>query len=186
MDREITTTERPATERPATEHPATEHQATERPVKSVSASRTEQVHILFPGLLNHQGHLYGGKLLEWIDEIAAIVAMRHCGGNVVTASIDHLDFKAGAKMGETIFIEAFLTYVGRTSMEVRIDSYVEKMEDGMRHLINRAYFVMVGVDQNGKPTPVPALKIETIGEQAEWEAGKKRQELRKRRVTEGF
>ena len=158
----------------------------ERPVKSVEDSRSEQVHILFPGLLNHQGRLYGGKLLEWIDEIAAIVAMRHCGGNVVTASIDHLDFKAGAKMGETVFIQAYLTYVGRTSMEVRIDSYVENMEDGMRHLINRAYFVMVAIDQDGKPVEVPALQINSIGQQAEWEAAKRRQEYRKQRMKEGF
>ena len=149
-------------------------------------SRTEQVHILFPQSLNHQGKLYGGRLLEWIDEIAAVVSMRHSGGNIVTASVDHLDFKAGAKLGDTVFMCAWLTYVGRTSMEVRIDSYVENMEDGIRRLINRAYLVTVAVDADGRPVQVPALKVETISEQAEWEAGKKRQELRKRRMKEGF
>ena len=89
-------------------------------------------------------------------------------------------------MGETVFIQAYLTYVGRTSMEVRIDSYVENMEDGMRHLINRAYLVMVAIDQDGKPVEVPALQINTIGQQAEWEAAKRRQEYRKQRSKEGF
>ena len=158
----------------------------ERPVRSVDYSRTEQVHILFSRDLNHQGKLYGGQLMAWIDEIAAVVAMRLCGGNIVTASVDHLDFKSGARLGETLYMQAFLTYVGRTSMEVRVDSYVENMEDGSRHLINRAYLVTVAIDQDGRPVPVPGLKLENIGQQAEWEAGKKRQALRKRRVTEGF
>lgn len=60
------------------------------------------------------------------------------------------------------------------------------MEDGMRHLINRAYFVMVAIDQDGKPVEVPALQINTIGQQAEWEAAKRRQEYRKQRSKEGF
>ena len=71
-------------------------------------------------------------------------------------------------------------------MEVRIDSYVEEMKDGKRHMINTAYFVMVAVDENGKPVPVPALKIRTLSEQADWEAAKRRQEYRKHRGKEGF
>ena len=72
----------------------------------------------------------------------------------MTASIDHMDFKAGAKLGDTVYINGHLTYVGNTSMEVRIDSYVEEMKDGSRHPINTAYFVMVGVDSDGKPVQV--------------------------------
>ena len=157
-----------------------------RKIRKVEDSEVEQMHILFPRDLNDQGRLYGGQLLEWLDEIAGIVAQRHCGGQVVTASIDHMDFKAGAKQGDMIYIHASLTYVGNTSMEVRIDSYVESLEDGIRRLINRAYFVMVAVDENGKPVPVPALEVEGIGRQAEWEAARRRRELRTQRIREGF
>jgi len=70
-------------------------------------------------------------------------------------------------------------------MEVRIDTYVESME-GMRKPINRAYFVMVALDEEEKPVKVPRLIVETEAQRAEWEGGKKRTELRKLRRREGF
>ena len=77
------------------------------------------------------------------------------------------------------------TYVGNTSMEVRVDTYVENM-DGMRRPINRAYFTMVALDGNDKPTRVPRLILESEEEKAEWEAAKKRREMRIKRKEEGF
>ena len=158
----------------------------ERSVKSAEDSRTERTHILFPRSLNNQGRLFGGELLGWIDEIAGVVAMRHCGRTAVTASIEHMDFKAGAGSGDLVYICGHLTYVGNSSMEVRIDSYVESIADGRRRLINTAFFVMVAVDEEGRPVQVPGLRVETINEQAEWEAGKKRQALRRERRREGY
>ena len=158
----------------------------ERQKKRVSDSCTEQVHVLFPRHLNHAGRLYGGQLLEWLDEIAGVVAARHSMSGTVTASIDRLDFRAGASLGDTVYIRGYLTYVGNTSMEVRMDSFVEDMRDGKRSLINTAFFVMVAVDENGKPTQVPELILETEMEKAQWEAGKRRQENRRMRKKEGF
>ena len=163
-----------------------DNQAGGRPSRTVEYSRTEQVHLLFPGVLNHRGRLYGGALLSWLDEVAGIVAMRHCGGDAVTACVDRMDFKAGAGLGDTICISGRITYVGSSSMEVRIDTYLEGKNDGMRRIINTAYFVMVGVDENGRPVQVPSLQVQTLGEQADWEAGQKRQKLRKMRSQEGF
>ena len=157
-----------------------------RQIKTVGESRTERSHLLAPANLNSQGRLFGGEILSWMDEIAGIVAMRHSGTLCVTASVDRMDFKAGAGNGDIIYIRAHLTYVGNTSMEVRIDSYVENISDGKRRLINTAFFVMVAIDEDGKPVQVPGLKVETINEQAEWEAGKKRHDLRKKRRVEGF
>ena len=156
------------------------------PDKRITDSLTEVTHILFPRSLNDMGRLYGGQLLEWLDELAGIVARRHCGGSVVTASIDRLDFKEGAKQGDMVYIRGYLTYVGKTSMEVRMDSYVENISDGSRRMINTAFFVMVAVDENGEPVEVPPLRIEGVSETAEWEAAKKRMELRKMRRKEGF
>ena len=155
-------------------------------IKKVADSRTEQVHLLFPGDLNSSGRLYGGRLLGWLDEIAGVVAQRHSGRNVVTASIDRLDFKAGAKCGDMVYICGYLTYVGHSSMEVRIDSYVENVEDATRRLINTAFFVMVAVDEEGNSVPVPQLQVKTLNEKAEWEAGRKRYDLRKIRRMEGY
>lgn len=157
----------------------------ERKMKRVEDSLTEQSHLIFYRELNSSGRLFGGQLLEWIDEIAGLVAKRHAEGNVVTAAIDNMHFKAGAVLGDTVFLRGRLTYVGRSSMEVRIDSYVEK-PDGTRRMINRAYFVMVATDKNGKPTQVPGLIVEGVAAQMEWDAAIKRQELRKMREREGY
>ena len=105
--------------------------------------------------------------------------------NVVTVAVDNMYFKAGAKVNDTIVLIGRLTYVGRSSMEVRIDTYAEAL-NGMRTMINRAYFVMVGTDQNQHPQEVPGLIVEGVTQQIEWEAGKKRAELRRMRKNEGF
>ena len=89
--------------------------------------------------------------MQWLDEAAGTVAMRHAHCNVITASVDNLRFIRGAYNGEIIVIIGKVTYVGRTSMEVRLDTYVEHLENGMRQPINRAYFTMVAMDENDQP-----------------------------------
>ena len=141
--------------------------------KKVSDSKTEQIQIIMPEHINGFNRLFGGRLMEWIDIVAAVVARRHSGCNVTTASIDNLQFKAAAYVNSTIFLVGQITYVGRTSMEVRVSTYVEKL-DGMRYMINRAYLVLVALDENDHPVQVPGLTLETEEEKLEWEAGKKR------------
>ena len=156
-----------------------------RPMKTVGESRTEQVQILLPEHINGYNRLFGGQLMQWIDVVAAVVARRHSNRNVTTASIDNLQFKAAAHVNDTVVLFGQITYVGRTSMEVRVQTYVEGM-DGIRRLINRAYFVMVALDENEKPTPVPGILPETLEEKLEYEAGIKRNALRKQRREEQF
>ncbi len=156
-----------------------------RQVKYVSASETESSHLLFPQDMNCYGRLFGGRLLQWMDEMAGLVAKRHSESVVVTAAIDNLQFLHGAGVNDTIFMHGYLTYVGRSSMEVRVDTYCEE-PNGKRTMINRAFFVMVAVDEEGNPRPVPGLIIEDINEKLRWESAKKRQELRKLRQAEGY
>lgn len=153
--------------------------------KKVADSRTEQIQILMPEHINGFNRLFGGRLMEWIDVVAAVVARRHSGCNVTTASIDNLQFKAAAYVNSTIFLTGQITYVGKTSMEVRVTTYVEKL-DGMRYMINRAYLVLVALDEYDHPVEVPGITPETDEEKLEWEAGKKRCELRKQRRLEAF
>lgn len=153
--------------------------------KRVSDSVVETVHIVRPNHLNGANRLFGGILMQWIDEVAGIVAKRHSKCNVITASVDNLRFMQGAYQNEMIVIIGRLTYVGTTSMEVRVDTYVENKE-GVRKAINRAYFVMVALDENDHPVPVPQLILETEAEKAEWESAKKRREIRDQRKIEGF
>jgi len=153
--------------------------------KKIMDSKVETVHIVRPNHLNGANRLFGGILMQWMDEVAGIVAKRHAMTNVITASIDNLRFIQGAYQNEMVVIIGKLTYVGTTSMEVRVDTYVENQE-GTRKSINRAYFVMVALDENDKPIPVPRLLLETEAERAEWEGAKKRRDMRNQRKVEGF
>lgn len=154
--------------------------------KTVEFSRTEQVHVVSPADLNGSGRLFGGTLLGWIDEVAGIVATRHCGtSTVTTAAIDNLQFKAGSHSGDLLLLRGYATYVGNTSMEVRIDTYLEG-KDGMRVPINRAYFVMVGMDDFDKPMKIPKLLVKSESEKAEWEGALLRKKLRLERRELGI
>ena len=133
-----------------------------------------------PGDINGDGRLFGGQLMQWIDIVAAVVARRHSGRDVTTACIDRLEFLHPALVNSTLTLIGRITYVGRTSMEVRVDSFVEALS-GERHLVNVAYLVMVALDGEERPTPVPPLLPVTEEEQREWEAGKERTRLRKER-----
>ncbi len=153
--------------------------------KKVCESLTEQIHIVIPSDINGFGRLFGGQLLKWIDEVAGATARRHCEHNVTTAAIDHLYFKAGAYINDIVVLIGKITFVGRTSMEVRVDTYREDMK-GMRHPINRAYFVMVAIGDDDRPIPAPPLILETETERIEFENAKKRRELHLLRRKEGF
>lgn len=153
--------------------------------RTIEESVVETVHVVRPNHLNGANRLFGGILMQWIDEVAGIVAKRHARTNVITASVDNLHFLKGAYQGQLIVIIGKLTYVGTTSMEVRVDTYVED-RDGSRKPINRAYFVMVALDENDKPVEVPRLLLQTEAEKAEWEGAEKRRVMRSMRKTEGF
>ena len=153
--------------------------------KHISDTMIEQVYQVRPEHLNGSGRLFGGRLMEWIDEVAGLVAMRHAQSNVITASVDNLKFIRGVYQGDLLVLIGKMTYVGNTSMEVRVDTYVETL-DGMRRPVNRAYLVQVAVDQKDKPVRVPGLIVETESEKAEWEAGIRRRAMRKQKKEEGF
>lgn len=148
-------------------------------LKRATDSQVEQVYIIRPSHLNGANRLYGGQLTYWIDEIAGVVAIRHSGNRVVTAAIDNLQFKEPVLQGQMVVMLGKVTYVGKTSMEVRVDSYVED-RSGSRKLINTAFLVMIAIGEDGKPAQVPGLQCETAQEQCEFEAGKRRRELRLR------
>ena len=153
--------------------------------KRVADSRAEQIQILMPEHINGYKRLFGGRLMEWIDIVAGVVARRHSGCNVTTAAIDNLQFEGAAHVNNTIVLQGRITHVGNTSMEVRVDTFVEHL-DGSRTKVNRAYLVMVALDENEKPTTVPGLVLETEEDHAEWEAGEIRDALRKCRRADKF
>lgn len=153
--------------------------------KTTAQSRTEQVQIIMPEHINGYGRLFGGKLVEWIDIVAVVVARRHSNREVTTVSIDNLQFKDAAYCNNTILLIGQITYVGNTSMEVRVDTFVEDL-NGKRSLLNCAHLVMVALDENEMPTTVPSILLENEEQKTEWAAGEKRHKLRKKRLIENY
>lgn len=113
--------------------------------------------------------LFGGQIMSWIDIVGAVAARRYAHHAVTTACIDHLDFIAPAYLNDTVVQEARVTWTGRTSMEVRIDTYVEGM-DGRRRAVNRAYAVYVALDEDDNPVAVKPFLPQTEDEKQEYRA----------------
>ena len=146
--------------------------------KWVKDSYAEQVHVLTLGTLNGYNRLFGGQLMAWIDEVAAVVARRHSSSNVTTASIDQLEFKKAAHANDTLVLKGKITYTGTTSMEINVKTYVEKL-NGETVLINNAYVIMVALDENENPRKIPGLILKTEEEINNWSEALKRRERRK-------
>lgn len=147
--------------------------------KTTKDSYTEQVHILTPKDMNGYNRLFGGKIMEWIDILATVVARRHSNKNVTTVCVDNLEFKASANLDDTIVLIGKMVYTGNTSMTVEVKSFVESLT-GERTLINSCYATMVAIDDNDKPIKVIPLKPETEDEKKVWEKIKKKNDLRKK------
>jgi len=138
--------------------------------------RTTQVQIVMASHVNGRNRLFGGQLMQWIDVVAAVEARRHARAEVITAAVDPLEFIAPVHLNDTVVIQAHVTWTGRTSLEVSVETFVEQI-DGSRQMVNRAYLVFVAVDQDGKPIPVPPYEPEEQ-EPDERESAARRRDLR--------
>ena len=145
--------------------------------KTVDESRVETVHLVRPTHLNGANRLFGGILMQWIDEVAGIVAKRRSMSNGTTASVDNLTFLQGAYQGDMVVIKGKITWVGSSSMEVCVDTYVEN-PSGERSRINNAHFMMVALDENDCPTKVPGLILQTDDEELAWAHAEERKRIR--------
>ena len=134
-----------------------------------------------PQHANLLGNVFGGVVLSMMDSCAAIAAFRHSRMNVVTASIDRVDFREPIHLGDLVVMKASVNFVGRTSMEVGVRVEAEQLLTGRRRHTNSCYLTYVAVDANGRPTEVPSLVPETPDEQRRYDAA---QERRRRRLEE--
>jgi acyl-CoA hydrolase len=114
-----------------------------------------------PNHANSLGSVHGGNVLKWMDEAGAMAAMRFAGNSCVTAHINRLDFRRPIHVGDTALIEAYAYRAGRTSVSVRLQAYREDLRTGERQPTTESYFVYVAVDEDGEPTSVPDLAVES-------------------------
>ncbi|MEW5774025.1 MAG: acyl-CoA thioesterase [Thermodesulfobacteriota bacterium] len=128
--------------------------------KRVSESTVVMAHQMLPQDANPMGNVHGGVIMKHIDTAGGVVAMRHCRGNAVTASIDRLDFLSPCYVGELLFVYASINYVGQTSLEVGVRVEAENITTGeVRHAAS-AYLTYVALDRAGRPARVPELILE--------------------------
>ena len=143
---------------------------------------TTGVQIVLPQHCNgyERPRLFGGQLMAWIDIIGAVAARRFARSAVTTVCVDNLTFIGPAHLNDTVVQDARVTWAGRTSLEVRVDSYVEQL-DGSRTLVNRAYAVFVALDDQDNPVPVPPFQPEDEEEKQAYAAALARRRIRLQR-----
>jgi acyl-CoA hydrolase len=137
---------------------------------TLAESHTEMTELLLPNDTNNLGRALGGVVLHWMDVCGAIAGMRFANRQVVTASMDHVDFKSPIDLGEVAVMEAYVYDTGTTSIEVKVDVHAENPRTDEKRETTASFFTFVALDDDGKPSPVPDLECPTEGERALREA----------------
>lgn len=135
--------------------------------------------VVYPNDANPMGMLQGGRLVQWMDTASAICAQTHAGRIAVTASIDKVEFKNPAKVGDIISINAKVTRAFEKSMEVHVRAWSRKVISGEVFAVSEAYFIFVALDDNANPAPVPKLRPESAEEKANYKNALHRRERKK-------
>lgn len=134
---------------------------------------------------NSLGNVHGGWILKLCDECGGIVASRHARRPAVTVHVDSVTFHKPVLVGQFVSVHGRVTWVGRTSIEVELRVEAEDLMSGEVTHTNSAHFVYVALDDERRPTPVPALTLETEAEQQRYAEGEARQARRLERAQRG-
>ncbi len=115
-------------------------------------------HVMMPYHANPAGNVNGGVIMQLIDDAAFVIASRYARSNVVTASIDRVDFHRPVHVGDLLTLKACINMTHRSSMEIGVRVEGEKMRTGeMRHIAS-AYLTFVALDHAGKPSLIPTYQ----------------------------
>ncbi len=157
--------------------------------KPVSASKIILTQVMLPEDSNSAGNVHGGTIMKLADNAAFVVASRHCRSNVVTASVDRIDFLAPVYIGDLIILKARLNWTGHSSMEIGIKIEAEDLFSGSTRHVATALLTFVSLDEKGRPKQVPPLILETEEDRRLFleasERAKMRKETRKKKTDNG-
>jgi len=152
--------------------------------KHIDDSRVTLSAVMGPQDTNGLGNVHGGVIMKMVDEAGGFAAMRHARRPSVTVVMDSMTFMKPIRVGMLVMCRAELTYVGNTSMEVRVEVITENPLAGTSEISNTAYLVFVALDDQGKPTRVPPLIYETAEQKQRAEQAKERQAYRKQQRSQ--
>ncbi|MCI0511837.1 acyl-CoA thioesterase [candidate division KSB1 bacterium] len=143
------------------------------------APPVEFIEMVLPQDTNTLGTLLGGRLIHWMDLVAALVAKNHCHLPVVTVGLDGVTFYAPARVGDYVRLKGNLTRVFRTSMEIEVACFLfQPIQQTPEQQICQGFFTFVGLAADGKATVLPAFTPDSPAQQQQWEAAAKRREAR--------
>jgi acyl-CoA hydrolase len=134
--------------------------------------------IMTPDKVNFHGNVHGGYILALLDRVSYACASRYAAKTIVTLSVDSVFFKEPIYVGDLVIFYARVNYVGNTSLEIGIRVVAENLLTRTVRHTNTCYFTMVAVDDEGKPTKVPALTVDTPDQQRRYEEAIQRRALR--------
>ena len=146
--------------------------------KKPSESAMTTARLMMPTDANALGNVFGGAIMRYMDEAAAIVAWRHAGTNAVTACIERMNFFAPVYVGNLLILKSSVNYVGTTSMEVGVRIEAQDLSTRRGIHAGSCYLTYVALDEKGKPTPVPPLMLTTPAEKRRSREGAERRKLR--------
>lgn len=142
--------------------------------RSPEESEVIMTELVLPQHTNDIGTVFGGMVMSWVDIAAAICSERHCHKQVVTASVDAMEFLAPVKLGWIITLKASVNYVWKTSCEVGVRVTAENPRSGEHFHTASAYCTMVALDSNGRPTRMPPVIPKTQEQRRRYEEAKAR------------
>jgi len=152
--------------------------------KTVRETEVRMSELMTPEHANFLGNVFGGTILALLDKCAYVTASRFAGKVCVTASFDRVDFHSPIEVGELVHLIGTVAYVGKTSIQVWIQVYAENVQTGIVRHTNTCSATLVAIDETGKPTPVPRLRVETREDKVKYLEGKLRRELREKQRLE--
>ena len=147
---------------------------------AISGSAVESRYIVMPNHTNQYGTAFGGVIVAWIDMLAAMAAQKHCGKEVVTASIDFLSFDEPIYIGDHLILRAKVNYVGTSSMEIGVEVFKDNPGSNQEVKATTAYLTFVALDDNKKPIPVEPVVPKTAEEKRLYANAKMRVLARKK------
>ncbi|QQG49413.1 MAG: acyl-CoA thioesterase [archaeon] len=148
------------------------------PGKRPSESEMSTARLMMPTDANVLGNVFGGAIMRYMDEIAAIVAWRHAGINCVTASIDRMNFYAPVYVGNLLILKGTVNYVGKTSMEIGVRIEAQDPTTRKSTHTGSCYLTYVALDAKGRPTAIPKLLPSTAAEKKRFQQALARRRLR--------
>jgi acyl-CoA hydrolase len=153
----------------------------------VSDSKTTVARVMMPQDANIAGNVFGGAILKMVDEVAYVAATKHARTNVVTASVDRMAFLSPVRVGDLVTLKANLNAVWHTSMEVGVRVEAENPRTGETRHTGSSYLTLVALGEDGRPTPVRDLILETVEDhRRNREAMRRRARRLEEKAVEGF